>query len=104
MTESTEPVRAPQDAVAWTATEGWIYDLSDLPVDPGGHPPWIVTEGEIRDIPVTAMAPLVTAIRIDADITELISRVEEVDELRLKMLSAAEGLAQALSEPAAADE
>jgi hypothetical protein len=83
MSDPYEAIRAPQGAIAWTPTDGWIYDVVELPtrvVD--GHYMLVVSErdGVIWGVTATTTAPLAAVLRIEADLTELVLRLNDIAE------------------------
>ena len=83
MPESTPTIRAPQGAIAWTPTDGWVYDAVELPDHiEQGHYVVVVSErdGMVRGVTAYTTAPLVALLRVDADLAEVVERVGELGE------------------------
>lgn len=74
-------IRAPQGAVGWTPTTGYVYDTRELPdhVD-AGHYVIVVSEsdGMVRLNSVES-APLAAVLRLETDVAELVARVADID-------------------------
>jgi hypothetical protein len=82
MPDPSTHVRAPEGAIAWTPTDGWLYDVADLPTRvEDGHYVLVVSErdGLVR-ISGTETAPLAAVLRIDADVTELVLSLHDIVE------------------------
>lgn len=95
-------IRAPQGAVGWTPTLGWVYDVRDLPDHVNaGHFVIVVSEsdGMVR-LNSVETAPLAAQLRLETDMAELTNRVAEIDteQLREKLLDVAEFAAARLSQ------
>jgi hypothetical protein len=92
-------VRAPQGAVGWTPTTGWLYDVRDLPdhVD-AGHYVIVVSEsdGMVR-LNSIETAPLAAVLRLETDVAELRNRVED-EGLREQLVDIAEFAGARLSQ------
>jgi hypothetical protein len=93
-TEPDQPVRAPQGAVGWTPALGWIYDVAELPTRvTDGHYVLVVSErdGTIRGISGTTTAPLVAQLRLDTEVAELVSALNDVAETFAERLAGRDG-------------
>lgn len=76
-------MRAPQGAIAWTPAIGWMYEPVDLRERvTAGHYVLVVSErdGIVRGLTETTTAPLSAVLRIDADVTELVLRLNDIAE------------------------
>jgi hypothetical protein len=96
MPDPAEPVRAPQGAIAWTPTDGWVYDAADLPARiEDDHFVLVVSErdGMMRGVTAFTSTPLVATLRIDADLSELVLRVADLAEELAAALNRLDALA-----------
>lgn len=100
MNSEAQPIRAPQGAIAWTAVDGFAYDEHEVPrhVDAGELVLVVSSDGMLRGVQPHDHAPMIAVVRVEADVVEVIQRLEElaggtasvrdVNELRARMTAA----------------
>jgi hypothetical protein len=74
MNPPSEPVRAPQDAVAWTPEVGWIFAVDSVPTMIHDNQYIILVspvDGRTPPIPVNQLAPLIAVMRLETELIEL---------------------------------
>lgn len=73
-------IRAPQGAIAWTTADGWLYDGDPMPTTPdiGDLVLMVSPDGYLRGVTLHDRAPLASLLRIDADLAEVVRRIDHL--------------------------
>lgn len=78
-------LRAPAGAIGWTPDSGWIYDEHEAPAaleEHGGLVLVVSDDGMVRGVTSSDRAPLSAVLRVDGDLVDVVTRLDEVaDEL-----------------------
>lgn len=77
-------MKAPAGAVAWVPEDGFLYRNDPLPValEDGDLVLIVSDDGELRGVQPHDRAPLSAILRVDADLVDVVTRLDEVaDEL-----------------------
>ena len=80
---TSEPLRAPAGARGWTPADGWLYDGDELPrqVEGAGDMVLVVSDdGMVRGVQPHAVAPLAAVLRVDADLAEVVARLDDLGD------------------------
>jgi hypothetical protein len=98
MPDPAEPIRAPQGAIAWTPTDGWLYERAEMPTRiEGGDVVYVVSaDGRVRGITPSMTAPLAAVLRIDADLADLVTRLNDLAEAHSDEITELRGRQDAL--------
>lgn len=102
MASEAVEVRAPQGAVGWTPTVGYVYDVRDLPdhIEPG-HYVLVVSERDgMVHVNGIETAPLSAVLRLETNFVELLTRIDEMDpdDLRMRIIDIHEFASARLSQ------
>jgi hypothetical protein len=75
-------VQAPAGAVGWTPRTGFVYEPVDLPtrVTDGDYVLTVSTDGVIRGVTSVTTAPLVAQLRLETELSELVSALHDIAE------------------------
>jgi len=78
---TSEPLRAPAGARGWTPADGWLYDGDELPERVDEGPMLVVSDdGMLRGVTRRDRAPLTAVLRVDADLAEVVARLDDLGD------------------------
>lgn len=82
MQNNAQPIPAPQGAVAWTPSRGFVYERPEAAaaVDAGETVHVVSRDGYLRGVAPSNRAPLVALLRVEGDVAELVARVGDLGE------------------------
>lgn len=82
MNDSTDLIRAPQGALAWTPARGYLYEPAEVPahVEAGELVLVVSDDGYLRGVAHYDRAPLASLLRVEGDLAEIVARLDDLGD------------------------
>ena len=71
-------VRAPAGAVAWSTLRGWLYEPHEAAEVEGDVILLVSSDGLVHGVLPNARAPLVAVLRVEADMADVVQRIDDL--------------------------